>query len=77
MERVRSDSGDGDYVIVYGAWSGTWKNDMMGMKATGKSFKATDVDIFKFDNARKIIEHRGVQSLNELGREIGMKMPKQ
>src|SRR3954468_19674609 len=30
---------DDDYVMVYGTWKGTWKNDMMGQKATGKSFQ--------------------------------------
>src|ERR1044072_8869793 len=28
---------DGDYVFVYGIWSGTFKNDMFGIKATNKS----------------------------------------
>jgi predicted ester cyclase len=66
---------DGDYVMVYGTWSGTWKNDLMGMKPTGKSFKVKDVDIFKFNDAGKIIEHRSVQSMNEIARQTGMKMP--
>jgi predicted ester cyclase len=68
---------DGDYVMVYGTWTGTWKNDLMGMKPTGKSFKVKDVDIFKFNNAGKIIEHRSVQSMNEASRQLGMKMPTQ
>jgi predicted ester cyclase len=68
---------DGDMVMVYGTWRGTWKSDIMGMKATGKSFKANDVDIFKFNDACKIVEHRGVQSMNELARQLGMKMPAQ
>ena len=66
---------DGDYVMVYGTWTGTWKNDFMGMKATGKSFKVNDVDIFKFNDAGKIIEHRAVQSINEVARQIAMQMP--
>lgn len=66
---------DGDYVMVYGTWSGTWKGDLMGMKPTGKSFKVKDVDIFKFNDAGKIIEHRAIQSMNEIARQTGMKMP--
>lgn len=66
---------DGDYVMVYGTWTGTWKNNMMGMDATKKSFKVNDVDIFKFNEEGKIIEHRGTQSVNETARQIGMKMP--
>ncbi len=66
---------DGDMVMVCGEWSGTWKNDFMGMKATGKSFKQKDVDIFMFNDAGKIIEHRAIQSNENLSRQIGMPMP--
>jgi predicted ester cyclase len=65
---------DGDYVFVYGTWTGTWKNNFMGQDATRKSFKVKDVDIFKFNDAGKIVEHRGIQSMNEVARQIGMKM---
>lgn len=51
---------DNDYVFVYAGWSGTFKNDFMGMKTTGKSFKFKDVDIFKFNDEGKITEHRAV-----------------
>ena len=66
---------DGDYVMVYGTWTGTWKKDMMGMKATGKTFKVKDVDIFKLNDDGKIIEHRNVLPMSEIGRQVGMKMP--
>lgn len=64
---------DGDYVMVYGNWTGTWKNDLMGMKANGKTMKVADCDIFKFNDAGKIIEHRAVQSMHESERQLGMK----
>jgi predicted ester cyclase len=67
---------DGDYVMVHGTWTGTWKNNMMGMNATNKSFKVADVDIFKFNEAGKMIEHRNVQSMDATAKQIGMKMPK-
>ena len=54
---------DGDKVMVYGDWSGTFKGDFMGMKTAGKKFKAKDVDIFTFNDAGKITEHRSVQSI--------------
>lgn len=66
---------DGDYVMVYGTWTGTWKNDFMGMKATGKTFKVNDVDIFKFNDAGKMVEHRSVQSNAVAGMQLGMPMP--
>jgi predicted ester cyclase len=51
---------DGNKVAIVGDWSGTFKNDMMGMKATGKSFKFKDVDIFTFNDEGKITEHRSI-----------------
>jgi hypothetical protein len=49
----------------------------MGMKATGKSFKVNDVDIFKFNDAGKMIEHRNVQSNATVAAQVGMSMPDQ
>jgi predicted ester cyclase len=66
---------DGDWVMVWGEWSGTWKGDMMGQKATGKPFRKKDVEIFRFNNDGKISEHHSVQSFYEVARQIGMKMP--
>ena len=54
---------DGDYVIVHGDWSGIFKNDMTGIKATGKPVKYKDVDIFKLNDEGKIVEHHSVQNL--------------
>jgi predicted ester cyclase len=54
---------DGDKVMVYGDWSGTFKADFMGMKAAGKKFRIKDVDIFTFNDDGKITEHRSVQSM--------------
>lgn len=68
---------DGDWVMVWGDWSGTWKGDFMGQKATGKSYKIKDVDIFRFNDEGKITEHHAVQSFNEVARQVGMKMPQQ
>jgi predicted ester cyclase len=57
---------DGDYVIFYADWSGTFKNDLMGIKATGKPVKYKDCDIFKFNDEGKITEHHSVQNLGAL-----------
>ncbi len=48
---------DGDYVMVHGTWTGTWKNNMMGMNATNKSFKVDDVDIFNPHCSKKLFSH--------------------
>jgi predicted SnoaL-like aldol condensation-catalyzing enzyme len=67
---------DGDWVMVWGEWSGTFKNDFMGTKATNKSYKMKDVDIFKLNDAGQIIEHHNVQSPNTMMRQVGMTPPK-
>lgn len=54
---------DGDYVLVHGDWTGTFKNDLMGIKATGKTLKFKDVDIFKLNDEGKIVEHSSVQNI--------------
>jgi predicted ester cyclase len=67
---------DGDYVYVSADWSGTFQKDMMGMKATGKSFKIKDVDIFKFNADGKIIEHRAIVPWGVVMQAVGAQMPK-
>jgi predicted ester cyclase len=67
---------DGSKVIVVGEWSGTFKNDLMGIKATGKSYKYWDGDIFTFNDEGKIIAHRSLQSNMTMMNQVGAKMPK-
>jgi predicted ester cyclase len=67
---------DGDKVYVSGDWSGTFKKDYMGMKATGKAFKVKDVDIFTFNDKGEIVDHRSVQSWATLMSQVGAKPPK-
>ena len=66
--------GDGNHVAVFADYTGTFKNAMMGMKPTGKSFKLKDVDLFTFNDAGKITEHRSVQSGRTLMEMVGAKM---
>jgi predicted ester cyclase len=63
---------DGDHVIVYGDWGGTFKTDMMGIKATGKVVKFKDVDIFKLNDEGKITEHHSVQNIGAVLMTSGM-----
>lgn len=62
---------DGNKVMVYGDWSGTFKGDFMGMKTAGKKFKIKDVDIFTFNDEGKITEHRSVQSMAGMMASMG------
>jgi predicted ester cyclase len=63
---------DGDHVLVHADWGGVFKNDIMGIKATGKPVKFKDVDIFKFDDTGKIVEHSSVQNLAAVLMAAGM-----
>jgi predicted ester cyclase len=63
---------DGDYVLVHGDWMGTFKKDLMGIKATGKPVKFKDVDIFKLNEEGKITEHSSVQNLGAVLMAAGM-----
>ena len=67
---------DGSHVIVIGEWSGTFKNDLMGVKATGKPFKYWDGDIFTFNEAGKATSHRSIQSGITFLTQVGAKMGK-
>ena len=67
---------DGDWVMVWGEWTGTFKGDFMGTKATNKSYKLKDVDIFKLNDAGQIVEHHNVQSPNTMMTQVGMAPPK-
>ena len=66
---------DGNKVLVYYECTGTWKGDMMGMKATGKSFKSRDVEIFTFNDEGKVTEHRSVQNMNGMFAQLGAAAP--
>ena len=57
---------EGNQVAVFGEWSGTFKANLGKMKATGKTFKVKDADLFTFNDAGKIIEHRSVQPASAL-----------
>lgn len=65
----------GDSVIVTGTVTGTFKNAMMGMKPTGKSFKYGDADIFTFDKDGKMTSHRSIQSTATFFSQLGVAPP--
>jgi hypothetical protein len=64
----------GDTVIVTADWSGTFKKDYMGMKATNKSFKAPDADVFIFNKEGKMISHRSIQGEPTYFYQLGIPM---
>jgi uncharacterized lipoprotein NlpE involved in copper resistance len=67
---------DGSKVVVTGSWSATFKNDFMGMKATGKSYHGIrDADIFTFNEEGKVTSHTYTQSGITFMNAVGAKMP--
>ena len=66
---------DGDHVVVIGQYSGTFKKDLGKMKATGKSFKFPDADIFTLNDEGKITSHRFIQPDATLFSQVGAKPP--
>jgi predicted ester cyclase len=64
---------DGDHVVVTGEYTGTFKNDLGKMKATNKSFKFMDADIFTLTDDGKIASHRYIQSDATLFGQVGAK----
>jgi ketosteroid isomerase-like protein len=67
-------SAEGDWVAVWGKWSGKWIKDLNGQKATGKRYLFNDVDLFKISEDGKIIEHRGTQAGTTISLQVGYKM---
>ncbi len=67
---------DGNNVMVAADWSMTFTNDMNGMKATGKTCKYKDVDIFTFDDHNKITSHRSIYPLSAMMMQVGADMSK-
>ena len=66
---------DSNTVIVTGTWSGTFKNEYMKMKPTGKAVKFFDADIYTFNKDGKITSHRSVQSEATFFAQLGIPMP--
>lgn len=51
---------DEDRIMFYMSTTGTHLGPFMGMAATGKRFRVTGVDIFRFNDEGKVAAHWGV-----------------
>jgi predicted ester cyclase len=67
---------DGNTVMAMSDWSMTFKNDMMGIKATGKTVQGKDIDIFTFDDNGKITSHRNIYPSAAIFANAGVDMAK-
>ncbi|MEQ1743906.1 MAG: ester cyclase [Saprospiraceae bacterium] len=64
---------EGDMVIVQSVWTGTNTGSFMGGPATGKPVKIDQVDIIRYDNTGKGVEHWAVQDQLGMMQQLGMK----
>lgn len=67
---------DGNNVVVISDWIMTFKNDMGPVKATGKTVKYKDVDIFTLDDNGKITSHRNIYPTAAIMMQAGVDMSK-
>ena len=65
---------EGNTVMAYIEMTGTFKNDFMGITATGMTFKIVDVDIVEFNSAGKAVAHWAVQDPMVMWAQLGVKM---
>lgn len=61
----------GDFVWVYGTYSGTQTGEWLSIPATGKAFAFDAVDIFRLDDGR-LAEHWDVMDVYGLFRQLGV-----
>ncbi len=61
----------GDFVWVYGTYSGTQTGEWLGIPATGKSFAFDAVDIFRLEDGR-LAEHWDVMDIYTLFKQLGV-----
>ena len=67
---------DGNTVVVVDDWNMTFTNDLGPIKATGKSIKYKDVDIFTFDDNGKMLSHRNIYPNSAIFAQVGVDMSK-
>jgi predicted ester cyclase len=61
----------GDFVWVYGTYSGTQTGEWLGIPATGKAFAFDAVDIFRLEGGR-LAEHWDVMDVYGLFKQLGV-----
>jgi steroid delta-isomerase-like uncharacterized protein len=62
----------GDKVVVRARCTGTNTGEFMGMPATGKSIDVQAVDIVRFDEAGKGVEHWGLTDTMTMMQQLGV-----
>lgn len=63
---------DDDRVTFYLSTTGTHRGQLLGMPATGKTFKVNGVDVFRFNEEGKVSEHWGVFDVFGMLAQLGL-----
>jgi predicted ester cyclase len=66
---------DGNKVYMLSEATGTFTNEFMGMKPTGKTFRLEDVDILEISPEGLALSHRTVQDPMVMLIQLGVPMP--
>jgi steroid delta-isomerase-like uncharacterized protein len=66
---------EGDRVVSHNVITGTHEGDFMGVPPTKKKFRATALDVCRFDEAGKISEHWGVFDMFGAMMQLGVIPP--
>jgi predicted ester cyclase len=70
VDSLKTLTDDGEHVIVTGQWSGTVKNDSLGIKE--KKINFWNGDFFTFNESGKIIQHKSIQSHLTILAQLGL-----
>jgi len=68
---------EGDLVVSHNTITGTHEGAFMGIPPTRKKFRATALDVCRFDQAGKISEHWGVFDMLGVMMQLGVVPPPQ
>jgi steroid delta-isomerase-like uncharacterized protein len=63
---------DDDRVTFYLSTTGTHRGQLLGMPATGKTFKVNGADVFRFNEEGKVSEHWGVFDVFGMLAQLGL-----
>ena len=70
VDSLKTLTDNGEHVIVTGQWSGTFRNDSLGVKET--AFNFWNGDFFSFNERGKIIQHKSIQSHLAILAQLGL-----
>ena len=66
---------EGDVVVSHNVITGTHEGEFMGVAQTKKKFRATALDVCRFDESGKICEHWGVFDMFGAMMQLGVIPP--